>query len=237
MIRRPPRSTHCISSAASDVYKRQGTDIAKWLNSKGIIAFVLKSRLPNSKSIKIRHKAPLQDVQRAIKYVRYYADKWKISKDKIGIMGFSAGGHLAASLGTHFDTKTFTKGEINKTSARANFMILAYPVISMNLIHTHKGSRDNLLGKKPNKELVNFYSNELNVDKDTPPTFIIHCGDDDVVNVSNSIIFYESLLKANVSTEMHIYPKGGHGFGLGNGMSNLQNWTDRLYDWLKELKL
>jgi len=216
-------------------YDLEGTDIAKWYNTKGITAFVLKYRLPNSKSIITKHKAPLQDVQRAIKYVRYHSEKWNIAKNKIGIMGFSAGGHLAASLGTHYTTETVTEDLINTTNARPDFMVLAYPVISMNSNHTHKGSRENLLGNEPNNDLVDFYSNELNVDKNTPPTFIVHCGDDDVVSVSNAILFYQALQKENIPAEMHIYPKGGHGFGLGIGKGNLQSWTDRLYEWLKEL--
>lgn len=216
-------------------YDLEGTDIAKWYNSKGITAFVLKYRLPNSNSILKRHEAPLQDLQRAIQYVRFHSEKWHISKQKIGIMGFSAGGHLAASAGTQFNKHLTVKSEINNTSMRPDFMILMYPVISMNLTITHQGSRDNLLGKNPEESLVKYFSNELQVTKNTPQTFIVHAGNDDLVPVENSVLFYQALQDAKVPAEIHIYPKGGHGFGLGIGNGAIESWTERLHDWLKRI--
>lgn len=218
-------------------YDWEGTDIAKWLNSKGIAAFVLKYRLPKSKSIILGRKAPLQDAQRAIRLVRYNSEKWNITKDQIGIMGFSAGGHLASTLGTHFnDGENSSQSKIDSLSARPDFMVLIYPVITMKSSYTHKGSRNNLIGDNPVQELIEFYSNELHVNKDTPPTFIVHSTNDKAVSVMNSILFYQALVKEDIYSEMHIYPKGGHGFGLAIGQGHLQTWTDRLSEWIESLK-
>lgn len=218
-------------------YDWEGTDVAKWLNSKGIAAFVLKYRLPNSKSVITRYKAPLQDAQRAMRLVRHNAGKWNISKDQIGIMGFSAGGHLASTLGTHYDeNQDLLTDDIDSLSARPDFMVLIYPVITMNPKYMHGGSKNNLLGENPDQELVDHYSNELQVNKNTPPTFLVHSSDDKSVPVMNSILFYEALVKEAVYSEMHIYPEGGHGYGLALGMDYLQTWTDRLADWLEALK-
>jgi acetyl esterase/lipase len=218
-------------------YDWEGTDIAKWFNSKGITAFVLKYRLPNSKSVLTSYEAPLQDAQRAIRWVRMNADMWNINPDKIGIMGFSAGGHLASTLGTQYDSKNnFNEEPLDTISAKPNFMALIYPVITMQDNYTHKGSRNNLLGKNPSEKLKNKFSNELNVNIKTPPTFLIHSSDDKAVSVENSLRFYKSLLDNNVKAEMHIYPFGGHGFGLGIGKKYLENWTDRLYEWLQNLE-
>tara|TARA_R110002049_G_scaffold38978_4_gene120400 strand:- start:1334 stop:2176 length:843 start_codon:yes stop_codon:yes gene_type:complete len=217
-------------------YDWEGTDIAKWLNSKGIAAFVLKYRLPKSKSIIFGNKAPLQDAQRAIRLIRHNAEKWNVSKNQIGIMGFSAGGHLASTLGTHFnDGENSLPSRIDSLSARPDFMVLIYPVITMRSPYTHEGSRNNLLGDSPNRELIDFYSNELHVNKNTPPTFIVHSTDDKGVSVMNSILFYEALEKEGVYSEMHIYPKGGHGFALAIGQGHLQTWVDRLSEWLESL--
>lgn len=214
-------------------YDWEGTDVAKWFNSKGIAAFVLKSRLPQSKSIIVQHKAPLQDAQRAIRMVRHSSKKWNIDKDKIGVVGFSAGGHLASTLGTHFDKAVYQyNDDIDSESAMPNFMVLVYPVISMKYPVTHPGSRNNLLGNKPSKVLVNEYSNELQVNNKTPKTFIVHSTDDNVVPVENSLIFYKALKDAGIKAEMHIYPEGGHGYSLALGKGYLQSWTNRLSDWL-----
>ncbi len=218
-------------------YDWEGTDFAKFLNSKGIAAFVLKYRLPKSKSIISGHKAPLQDAQRAIRLVRFNSEKWNVSRNQIGIMGFSAGGHLASTLGTHYDDyKDSLPDNIDSLSARPDFMILIYPVITMKSIYTHEGSRNNLLGDKPEQELIDFYSNELHVNKNTPPTFIVHSSDDDVVPVMNSILFYQALAKEKIYSEMHIYPEGGHGYSLAIGKGHLQTWTDRLSEWIESLK-
>lgn len=215
-------------------YDWEGTETAKWFNSKGIAAFVLKYRLPNSKSIQVSHEAPLQDAQRAIRLVRSQAEKWDVNPNKIGIIGFSAGGHLASTLGTQFDKKnSFEETVIESISARPDFMMLVYPVVTMKTDYTHKGSRTNLLGKKPDEFLINQYSNELQVTKNTPPTFIIHSTDDSAVPVENSLNLYKALKDHKIMTEMHIYPGGGHGYSLAVGKGYLQTWPDRLYDWLK----
>lgn len=214
-------------------YDWEGSDIAKWLNSKGIAAFVLKYRLPNSKSIITSYEAPLQDAQRAIRIVRKNAEKWHINDNQIGIMGFSAGGHLASTIGTHYESDfNFEKDAIDMLSARPDFMILIYPVITMKDSYTHQGSKNNLLGKNPNQQLIDEFSNEMHINSDTPPTFIIHSTDDKAVPVMNSILFYQALSEHQVASEMHIYPKGGHGYGLAIGQGTLQTWTNRLGDWL-----
>ncbi|WP_111308122.1 alpha/beta hydrolase [Confluentibacter sediminis] len=218
------------------VYDWEGTDIAKWFNSKGIAAFVLKSRLPNSKSIKVSYEAPLQDAQRAMRIVRSQADKWGIDPNKIGIMGFSAGGHLASTLGTQFSKpNNFKESAIDTVSARPDFMVLIYPVITMKSDYTHGGSRNSLLGNNPSNDLVNQYSNELQVTENTPPTFLVHSEDDGAVPVENSLQLYKALKDKGIKTEMHLYPYGGHGYSLALGKGHLETWTDRLYDWLKSL--
>lgn len=217
-------------------YDWEGTDIAKWLNSKGITAIVLKYRLPNSKSNIVPHKSPLMDAKRAIKIVRANADKWNLKKNQIGIMGFSAGGHLASTAGTHFDnSQTNSPDSIEKWSSRPDFMVLVYPVITMSKAVMHSGSRDNLIGAKLDPQLANFYSNELQVTKQTPPTFLVHATDDSGVPVENSLLFYRALKDNGVPAELHVYPKGGHGFGLALGIEETESWTDRCIDWLRSL--
>ena len=216
-------------------YDWEGTAIAKWFNSKGITAFVLKYRMPKSASVKVSYDAPLQDAQRAIRLVRFHAEKWGVNKEDVGIMGFSAGGHLASTLGIQFATKNTFKGtEIDEISARPDFMVLIYPVVTMKEDFTHKGSRNSLLGEHPTDKLIHQFSNELQVTKNTPPTFIVHAGNDKGVPVQNSLQLYQALLDKEVPVEMHIYPTGGHGFGLAIGKGRLQSWTDRLYEWLNQ---
>jgi dipeptidyl aminopeptidase/acylaminoacyl peptidase len=169
--------------------------------------------------------------------VRFYAAKWNIKKDKVGIMGFSAGGHLASTLGTHFDSGNPNATDpIEQFSSRPDFMILIYPVISMSKNIMHAGSRNNLIGDKPTDELAKMYSNELQVTKATPPTFLVHATDDKTVPVENSLLFYQALKDNGGPAEMHIYPTGGHGFGLALGKGYLETWTDRCVDWLRSLK-
>lgn len=217
-------------------YDKEGTDIAKWLNSKGIAGIVLKYRLPVSKSNIINHKSPLLDAQCAIRLTRYHANKWNIKKDKIGIMGFSAGGHLASSAGTHFDIGDENAVDpVDSISSRPDFMILIYPVITFNETFTHNGSRTALIGENPDLALVQYYSNEMQVKKDTPPTFIIHAGDDGAVPVENSLLFYQALKDNGITAELHLYPEGGHGFSLAIGRNYLETWPDRCIDWLKSL--
>jgi acetyl esterase/lipase len=218
------------------VYDWEGSDIAKWFNSKGITAFVLKSRLPLSKSIIVSNEAPLQDAQRAMRWVRHHAEKYNVNPNQIGIMGFSAGGHLASTLGTQYNTpNSFKETAIDIISARPDFMILLYPVVTMKENYTHKGSQLNLLGKNPSEALINQYSNELHVTENTPPTFIVHSQDDKVVPMENSLNLYKAMNNKGVETEMHLYPYGGHGYSLALGKGRLQTWTDRLYDWLLSL--
>ncbi|QZE13637.1 alpha/beta hydrolase [Halosquirtibacter laminarini] len=217
-------------------YDWEGTDIAKWLNSRGIAAFVLKYRLPQSASVIFSHKAPLQDAQRAIRWIRYHANDYHVNANQVGVIGFSAGGHLASTLGTHYDTTIYNKtDEIDNLSARPNFMMLIYPVISMQDDITHKGSRRNLLGSKPSNKLTDQFSNELHVTQDTPPTFIIHSADDKAVPIENSIRMYQALVKNDVKSTMHLYPTGGHGYGMGLDNSNAPNWTKQAEAWLNTL--
>ena len=217
-------------------YDWEGTDIAKWLNSKGIAAIVLKYRLPNSKSNVVPQLSPLLDAQRALRTVRASAQKWNIKKNQIGIMGFSAGGHLASTAGTHFDNGDANAADsVDRLTSRPDFMILMYPVISMSKTYMHQGSRNNLIGANPDSALAKYYSNDLQVTKETPPTFIVHATDDAGVPVENSLSFYQALKTNKVAAEMHIYPYGGHGFGLAVGKGYLNTWTDRCIDWLTSL--
>jgi acetyl esterase/lipase len=217
-------------------YDWEGTDFAKWFNSKGIAAFVVKYRLPISDSVIEPHKAPLQDAKRAMRTVRTNSGNWNLSKDEIGVMGFSAGGHLASTLGTHFDHEDAIEADsINTLSARPDFMILIYPVITMNEPYAHQGSKTNLLGENPTKKRIEYYSNETQVTENTPPTFLLHATDDEAVPVENSLMFYKALKEKGHLPEMHIYPEGGHGFALAIGHDHLEGWTERLYEWLQTL--
>ena len=209
---------------------KEGYKVAKWLNSIGISAFVLKYRLPNDLVMKDKSIGPLQDVQEAVRTLRRNAEKWHIDPAKIGVMGFSAGGHLAATVATHYDDKVYEVSD--KTSARPDFSILIYPVISMQEGITHMGSRNNLLGEKANSENIEKYSNEKRVDAKTPKTFLVHATDDDAVPVENSINYYLALKQNKVPTEMHLYEKGGHGFGLGVE-GTTKYWPKACENWLR----
>lgn len=218
-------------------YDWEGTDFAKLLNSKGVAGIVVKYRLPGSKSVTEKHKVPLQDAQRAMRLVRSKAPEWNIDPNKIGILGFSAGGHLASTLGTHYNEEVYAKqDDIDHLSARPDFMTLAYPVITFGELNTHGGSKKNLLGENPSQKMVDHFSNELQVTSDTPPTFLVHATDDKGVPVENSLLFYTALLKNKVPAEMHIYPTGGHGFALGLQDPHLATWTDQWIGWLNSLK-
>lgn len=217
-------------------YDWEGTDIAKFLNGKGIAGIVVKYRLPSTISQKEKHMVPLIDAQRALRLVRSMATDFNIDKEKIGILGFSAGGHLAASLGTRFNEKVYEPvDEVDELSARADFMALGYPVITFGEA-THAGSKLNLVGEVPKPELVDYFSNEKNVKDNTPTTFLVHAGDDQVVPVENSLLFYGALKNAGVSVTMHIYPTGGHGFSLALKDPQLSGWTERMVEWLASLK-
>jgi len=211
-------------------YRLEGTVIAEAFLRKGIAAFILKYRLPSDSIMIDKSIGPLQDAQQAIKTVRMRAGEWKINPAKIGIMGFSAGGHLASTAGTHFDKSYIPNDE--KINLRPDFLILIYPVISMTDELTHRGSRNALLGKTPNKELIGLFSNEMHVTANTPPTWLTHAGDDNVVTVENSIRFYQELIRNKVPAEMHLYPKGNHGFVL---FQPTDEWMQPLFSWMKKL--
>jgi len=208
----------------------EGIKTAQEFAKNGITTFILKYRLPNDSTMIDKKIGPLQDAQQSIKIIRENSDKWGIDKNKIGIMGFSAGGHLASTAATHFEEAVIEN--IENTNLRPDFQILIYPVISMQDSLTHLGSRENLLGKNPSKELIDFYSNETQINENTPPAYITHTGDDTVVDVANSLEYYKSLKKNNVPTEMHIYPKGNHGFVLSQ---SIEDWVLPIVKWMQKL--
>ena len=210
----------------------EGADVAKVFNDAGVTAFVLRYRLPNDECMIHKEYVPLIDAQQAIYFVRGHAKQYHIDQNKIGIIGFSAGGHLASTAGTHFEP---VRQELAKANLRPDFMMLIYPVISFNEEVGHLGSRDNLLGKDPDKKLVDLFSNETQVTTRTPPTFLVHASDDDGVNPENSIRFYQALLKNKVPAELHLYEKGGHGFGLHNTTTR-EDWFKTCIDWMKANK-
>ncbi|MFT4017526.1 MAG: alpha/beta hydrolase [Agriterribacter sp.] len=208
----------------------EGYDVAKKFNEMGVAAFVLKYRMPNKKNQPAPSIAPLQDAQQAIITVRKNAAKWNINPQRIGIIGFSAGGHLASTAGTHF-SKVLVD-DAGNISARPDFMLLIYPVISADIAITHAGSYKNLLGENPSKEELDLYSNEKQVTDRTPPTFLVHASDDNGVSPNNSIVFYQALIKNKVPAELHIYERGGHGFGMYNKTTK-EEWMDRAKNWME----
>ncbi|WP_281337420.1 prolyl oligopeptidase family serine peptidase [Flavobacterium eburneipallidum] len=208
---------------------KEGYKVAEWFNTLGINAFVLKNRLPSDAIMTDKSIAPLQDAQEAIRLVRRNADKWKINPNKVGIMGFSAGGHLASTLATHYNDKVYDSKD--NISARPDFSILIYPVISMENGITHEGSKNNLIGKNASSESIAKYSNEKQITAETPKTFLVHATDDKAVPVENSINYYLALKNQKVPAEMHIYENGGHGFGLGVKGTN-QYWPNACEKWL-----
>jgi acetyl esterase/lipase len=201
---------------------KEGEEIAQWYNKIGVSAFVLYYRMPNG-----HHNIPLKDAQTAMEIIQQRAKEWNINRKKIGVMGFSAGGHLASTLGTHFTNKR----------NRPAFMVLAYPVISMQAAITHKGSRNNLLGKMPNEALVQLYSNELQVNKKTPPAFIFHAQDDKAVPILNSQLFADALRANKVPVELYIFPEGGHGIGMRPTNPEADKWPEMLENWMRNQKL
>ena len=207
----------------------EGIDVAKALNDMGISAFILKYRLPNDAIMTDKSIGPLQDIQRAFQLVRENAAKYNIDPSKLGIMGFSAGGHLAASASTQYKREVIKNPK--HTSFRPDFSILIYPVISFTDSLTHMGSRDNLVGKNPSQEVIRLYSNELQVTKDTPKAFLVHSADDGAVPVGNSIAYYEALFKNGIYGEMLLYPHGEHGYGMNN-KTTADKWMDNLKNWL-----
>lgn len=195
----------------------EGNDMAAWLNSQGYTLAVLKYRMPNGND-----EVPLSDALQAMRIMRQHSEEWKISK--IGIMGASAGGHLASTAATHYTE-----------DSRPDFQVLFYPVISMQADITHRGSRENLIGKNPSEELVNKYSNELHVNAQTPPAFILHSSDDGGVPVEHSIRYYQALVKNRVPVALHCYPVGGHGWGYRDSFPYKHEWKGELEKWLREL--
>jgi acetyl esterase/lipase len=216
-------------------YDWEGKDIAKWLNGNGIAAVVLKYRLPSAFKDSLRHMYALEDAQRAMRLTRQHAPEWNISADRIGVLGFSAGGHLAAMLGTSYEARGPHKADaIDTISARPDFMILMYPVITMNELSTHMGSRKALLGEHPDAAMIRRYSPELLVNERTPSAFIVHAYDDKTVPVENSILMFQALRAHNVPAEMHIFPEGGHGFSLATKPGKPHAWSTLCLEWLKE---
>jgi len=215
-------------------WNKEGTKVAEEFNKWGITAFLLRYRLPDDTTMIDKTIAPLQDAQQAVRLVRTNASEWGIDKNKIGIMGFSAGGHLASTAATQFTYKADPKNN-DTTSVRPDFAILVYPVISFDTSFGHIGSRNKLIGTNPRADQTAFFSNELQVTANTPPVFLVHAGDDKAVPVENSIRFYQACIKNKVPVEMHLYPKGGHGFGLINSTTS-DDWMERLKNWLSSIK-
>jgi acetyl esterase/lipase len=216
----------CPGGGYGGLAGHEGKDYAEWLAEHGITAFVLKYRLGSGG---YRHPRMLEDAARAVRTVRFRADEWKIDTTRVGIMGSSAGGHLASTLLTHFDAGDETAEDpIEKQSSRPDLGILCYPVITFGE-KTHQGSKRNLLGETPSDELVKLLSNELQVTKETPPTFLWHTAEDTGVLPDNSMLFALALQKNGIPYELHIYEKGRHGIGLANG----HPWTEQCLRWLK----
>lgn len=208
----------------------EGKQIGEWFNSFGVTAFVLRYRLAPD----YQHPAPLNDVQRAIRTVRARAGEWKLDPQRVGVMGFSAGGHLASTAATHFDAGNPAAADpIDKAGCRPDFAILCYPVITFTQDFMHRGSRNNLLGKEPDPELVKQLSNELQVTPETPPTFLFHTHEDAGVPPQNSAVFYLACVANKVPAELHIYEKGRHGIGLGKDVPGAREWSGRLRTWLE----
>lgn len=213
------------------VYPDEGVRTAKEFAKNGIAAFLLKYRLPSDKTMIDKKTGPLQDAQQAIKMVRENAARWGVDTNKVGIMGFSAGGHLASTEATHYRTAVIENK--NHTNLRPDFQILVYPVISMRDNLTHPGSRTELLGENPSKKTIDEFSNELHVDENAPPAYITQAEDDKTVTVENSIVYFEALRHHNVPAELQIYPQGDHGFVLRMKTSD---WMHPIFEWMKRSK-
>jgi acetyl esterase/lipase len=211
------------------VYQGEGIATAKEFAKNGVAAFVLKYRLPDDSILVDKKIGPLQDALQAIKIVRENAGKWGINVNKVGIIGFSAGGHLASTVATHYSESLIENSA--KTNLRPDFQILVYPVISMQDSLTHQDSRTNLLGKNPDKEIIDRFSNERQIDANTPPAYITHAADDKVVDVDNSIAYFEGLRHNQISVELNVYPDGGHGF-----IFKRIGWMEPLFEWMRNYK-
>lgn len=212
----------------------EGTEVAEAFNKIGVTVFVVKYRMPFDSCMTNKEIVPLQDLQQTIKLVRDRAAIFDINPSLLGVLGFSAGGHLVSTGITKFTTSYIENA--SNTSLRPDFAILVYPVISMDSTICHKGSRDNLLGKKTSAAKLDLFSSELQVTGQTPPTFLVHASDDKSVPVENSIRFYQALIKNKVNAEMHIYQNGGHGFGLQNATTS-DSWFERATAWMQVNKI
>lgn len=209
---------------------REGAQVARWLNSVGVTAFVVRYRL----GPRYHHPVMMQDAQRAVRLVRARAATWSVNPARIGVIGFSAGGHLASTAGTHFVAGTAASEDpIERVGSRPDFQLLVYPVITMDGPFVHRGSRKNLLGEQPTPELVRLMSNETQVTRETPPTLLIASTDDATVPVENSLMFYQALKAAAVPVELHVYESGKHGFGLAAGDAALSGWLGQGEAWLR----
>jgi acetyl esterase/lipase len=217
-------------------YMISGQQLAKWFNTMGISAFVLNYRLPNSPDLKERQLGPLQDAQRAMRLIRAHAGKWGIKKDKVGVLGSSAGGHLAAALGTIHQDVSAIGDSLNGISFQPDFMILVSPVINLGA-YAHAGSKRNLLGANPADALVQQYSLETRVTAATPPAFLVHAANDKSVSPMNSLLFYQALLQHQVAASLHIFPQGGHAIALRNNPGTADTWTMLCERWLLEMNM
>lgn len=210
-----------------------GFNFASWFNAHGINAFVLIYRLPNQTDLKIREDGPLSDAQRAMQILRANASKWNVDTGRIGVMGISAGGHVATALGTHKENVSSISDALDKIRYSPDFMILLSPVVTMGK-YAHSGSKRTFLGGDTTKAMIEKYSNELQVTAGTPPAFLVHAQNDSTVNVRNSLLFYNALIEKNVDASIHVFPQGGHGIGLFDNPGSTELWLDLLDKWLNE---
>lgn len=220
----------CPGGGYGGLAGHEGKPIAEWLNTLGVTGIVLKYRLAPA----YKHPTMMNDVNRALRFVRAHSSQWKLDANRIGVLGFSAGGHLASTSATHFtDGNPNAADTIERVSSRPDVAILLYPVITMTDPFTHQGSRRNLLGEKPDEALINLMSNEKQVTAKTPPCFIVHTADDSVVPMENALMFAAACRKAKVPVELHIYEQGRHGLGLGGGDAIFAGWTVQCAKWLE----
>jgi acetyl esterase/lipase len=211
----------------------EGHQVARWLNSLGVAGVILRYR----HAPQYRHPTPLQDAARAIRYTRAHAKEWKIDPQRVGILGFSAGGHLASTAATHFDIEQGRREGIDSFSSRPDFAVLLYPVITLKAPYAHVGSRNNLLGKDADAQMIAYLSNETQVTDKTPPCFLVHTSEDTAVPPQNSVMFYLALHKAKVPAELHIFEKGRHGLGLGPRDMAFSQWPALCAAWMRQRQI